>query len=135
MLRKSVIFLACGLIVNTAFATENHHSIAFSAENQHPTSSGFVGPDAGGAVSVKELLTHAQDNTRVVLTGHIIKRVSHDKYVFTDSTAEVLVEIDHKNMPLEQITPKTLVKLYGKVDRDHFPAKIEIDVKAVEVQK
>jgi len=38
-------------------------------------------------------------------------------------------------MPQEQITPKTLIKLYGKVDKDYFPSKIEVDVKSVEIQK
>lgn len=139
MVRKSIMFLACGLILNTAFATENYHSIGFS--NQASTSgtsgtSGFVGPDAGGQISVKDLLSQAQDNTRVILTGHIIKRVSHDTYMFTDGTGEVIVEIDHEDMPAEQITPKTLIKIYGKVDKDYyFPAKIEIDVKVVEIQK
>jgi uncharacterized protein (TIGR00156 family) len=89
MVRKSIMFLACGLILNTAFATENYHSIGFS--NPASTSgtsgtSGFVGPDAGGQISVKDLLSQAQDNTRVILTGHIIKRVSHDTYMFTDGT-------------------------------------------------
>jgi uncharacterized protein (TIGR00156 family) len=94
-----------------------------------------VGPDAGGEMSVKDLLATAQDNVKMYLKGYIIKRISHEKYVFTDGTGEVVVEIDNKNMPQEQITPKTLIKLYGKVDKDYFPSKIEVDVKSVEIQK
>ena len=129
MIRKSFIILACGLVLNTASASENYYSVAFNS----PAPAGFTGPDAGGEISVKELLKQAHDDTKVVLKGHIIKRISHDKYVFTDGTAEVVVEIENKRMPVEQITPNTLVKLYGEVDKDYIPAKIEIDVKVVEI--
>ena len=54
----------------------------------------------------------------------------------TDKTGEIVAEIDNKNMPADQqITPETSVKLYGKVDKEFFPQKIEIDAKLVEVQK
>ncbi len=131
MIRKSIIILACGLVLNTASASENYYSVAFNSS----APAGFTGPDARGEISVKDLLKQANDDTKVVLKGHIIKRVSHDKYVFTDGTAEVVVEIDSKRMPAEQITPTTLVKLYGEVDKNYIPAKIEIDVKVVEIQK
>lgn len=96
---------------------------------------GFIGPDVGDEMSVQELLAIAKDDLKVIVKGHIIKRLSHDKYIFTDSTAEIVVEIDNKDMPPEPITPETLVKLYGKIDKDYLPSKIEIEVKRIEVQK
>jgi uncharacterized protein (TIGR00156 family) len=107
-----------------------------SAKTQVNQNPGFVGPEAGGLISVKELLATATDDMRVVLQGNITKRISEDKYVFTDKTGEIVAEIDNKNMPADQqITPETSVKLYGKVDKEFFPQKIEIDAKLVEVQK
>jgi len=128
MIKKKIIFLA---LLNSLMMA----SIAFADQKEIISRPGFAGPDAGGEMSVKDLLANSQDNIRVILKGYVTKRISHDKYVFTDNTAEIAVEIDNKNMPLEQITPKTLVRLYGKVDKDYFPSKIEVDVKSVEVLK
>jgi uncharacterized protein (TIGR00156 family) len=133
---KKIMLLAvfCSAVaLSSVEASQNHNSNSHSST--YITPPGFVGPDAGGEMSVKDLLATAQDNVKMCLKGYIIKRISHDKYVFTDGTGEVVVEIDNKNMPQEQITPKTLIKLYGKVDKDYFPSKIEVDVKSVEIQK
>ena len=113
------------------------YSHAQPAQNSIPYAGpgGFVGPEAGGEMSIKDVLAASYDDMRVILKGHITKRISHDRYLFTDGTGEIMVEIDHRNMPPEQITPKTLVKIYGKVDKDHFPSRIEIEVRVVEVQK
>lgn len=114
-------------------------SIALAAESKKgipdATPPGFVGPEVGDEMSVQEVLAIAKDGLKVTLKGHIIKRLSHDKYIFTDNTAEIVLEIHNKAMPPEQITPETLVKIYGKLDKDYFPSKIEIEVKRIEVQK
>ena len=121
-----IFFLAVvALTVNLAMAKD--------PVNRNP---GFVGPEAGGLVTVKELLANASDDMKVVLQGNITKRISEDKYVFADSAGEIVAEIDNKNMPADQqITPSTVVKLYAKVDKEYFPKKLELDVKVVEIQK
>lgn len=100
---------------------------------------GFVGPDVSyTATSVKDLIANAHDGMKVKLSGRIIKRISHDKYTFSDvvgdNTEGVVVDIDDKKMPLhEQITPDTTVIIYGEVDKSLVPSKIKIKAKKVEI--
>ncbi|RZI47619.1 NirD/YgiW/YdeI family stress tolerance protein [Rickettsiales endosymbiont of Peranema trichophorum] len=108
-----------------------------SAGTQH---GGFVGPDASSASSIKSVLENGYDDMRVVLQGYITKRLSHDRYMFSDGAKEIVVEIDDEDMPREQITPKTLLKICGEVDLDRgylnpLSPKIEIDVKHIEIVK
>jgi uncharacterized protein (TIGR00156 family) len=131
MKKNTTIFLAliCAVTLGNAHAEPSQNSIPYAGPG------GFVGPDAGGEMSVKDVLASSYDDMRVILKGYITKRISHDKYLFTDNTGEILVEIDNRNMPAEQITPKTLLKIYGKVDKDYLPSRMEIEVRSVEVQK
>lgn len=99
-----------------------------------PPNPGFVGPRAGGIVTVKEILDNPTDDMRVVLLGNVTSQISDDKFTFADKTGNIVVEIDNKNMPADQkITPETSVKLFGKVKKDWN--KIKVDIKFVEVQK
>jgi uncharacterized protein (TIGR00156 family) len=118
-------------LANAAQPTDN----GFIDPNINNTNNvGFVGPDSSNEeTSVKNILNFSYDDMRVVLKGHIKKRVSHEKYVFSDGTGEIIIEIDYKRMPRAQITPKTLLKIYGEVDKDYFPHKIKIDAKHVEI--
>lgn len=129
-----------GLLVALAFTAFTSNVLAktiyYAPQHAIPQVSrpGFVGPDAGGNTTVKELLAGATDDMKVIVTGHITHRVTNDKYIFADKTGQIVVEIDAKDMPIsQQITPETRVKIYGKIDKKYFPAKTEIDVKIVEI--
>ena len=96
---------------------------------------GFIGPKAKSLTTVQTILKNHYDDMRVSIKGYLVKRLSHDKYLFKDETGEIIVEIDEKYMPHDDITPKTLVKIDGEVDIKHKSGKVEIDVHKVEIVK
>lgn len=96
---------------------------------------GFVGPEAKSSITVKEIMQNHYDDMKVDVKGYLVKRLSHDKYLFKDGTGEIIVDIDEKYMPHTNITPKTLVRIYGEIDVKYKFNKIEIDAHRIEIVK
>lgn len=93
----------------------------------------YIGPAAQVvATAVKAILANPVDDQQVVARGHILRQVSKDKYIFSDGTAEIRVDIDAKYFPVEKISDKTIVEIRGEVEKD-FLESPEIDVHAVTV--
>ena len=102
----------------------------------------FKGPQAQnienqnqGLTTVQKVLSTAFHGQHVFLQGKIIQKVSHDKYMFKDSTGEVMIDIDQKHMPFEDFSASDTVKIYGEVEMKRKNPRIEIDVARVEVVK
>jgi uncharacterized protein (TIGR00156 family) len=87
---------------------------------------GFVGPshESGKAITssaglaVKEILKNPIDDMHVTLRGHILKKISHEKYIFSDGTGEIKVEMGEHRFPDATITPETRVEIHGEVCND-----------------
>jgi uncharacterized protein (TIGR00156 family) len=96
----------------------------------------FVGGQATTAPSsVAEVLKSGYDDQRVVLRGQILRRLYGDKYIFSDGTGEIRVDIDQEEWPVGQpVNEKTNVEIIGKVDVD-WGRVTEIDVKVLRVVK
>ncbi len=92
---------------------------------------GFNGPRAGVITSVAAAKT-AYDDALVALRGHILRQIAHEKYIFADSTGEVVAEIDDKYIRHLTFTARDTVEIFGKVDVEHG-RYVEIDVKRVEL--
>ena len=86
-------------------------------------------------VTVKQALS-LKDDTKVQVTGYIVKALGDEKYQFRDSTGSITVEIDDKLLHGKKISAKTPVTLMGEVDVDHKAnqaVKVEIDVDHVKI--
>ena len=106
-------------------------SVIFSA----PVSAQFTGPGTGGGggTTVKEVLGRAPDDAWVTLRGRITQKVGHEKYLFTDGTDQITVDIDDKYFPYDTpITPKTNIEISGEVDKE-FIGSTKIDVKQMTI--
>ncbi|MFC0179803.1 NirD/YgiW/YdeI family stress tolerance protein [Thorsellia kenyensis] len=98
---------------------------------------GFVGKNASNSVNnqtVKSLLDNPVDDTRVLLEGYITEKVRNEKYLFSDGTGTIRVEIDDKDFPSQPVDEKTKVKIYGDLEKD-FLESPEIDVDFMEIIK
>lgn len=94
---------------------------------------GFVGPGAGNrANSVAAILKNPIDDQRVTLRGNITRHIGGDKYMFSDGTGEMRVDIDDHQFPPQPINEKTTVEIIGEVDTD-FLQFSEVDVKSVRI--
>ncbi|MBB5020404.1 uncharacterized protein (TIGR00156 family) [Chitinivorax tropicus] len=92
----------------------------------------YVGPAASTATTVKSILDNPVNDQTVVLRGHLLRRLSSDKYQFSDGSGEIRVDIDAKYIPADKISDKTVVELHGKVDKE-WRETTEIDVHEVKV--
>lgn len=88
----------------------------------------FEGPDTSATVNNIAATKKAADDTKVELTGMIVRRIGHEKYLFKDETGEVTVEIDDDDWGGLTVKPGMKVKLGGEIDReDDGTLEIEID--------
>ena len=95
----------------------------------------YVGPlTAPTYLSVADILKNPIDDAPVVLDGHIIKQVGKKKYLFSDGTSEIRVEIDHKHFPTTPINDKTKVQIRGEIEKD-FLQSPEIDIEYLAIIK
>lgn len=112
----------------TMLATIASFSLATEAMAQ------YVGPSINPSYkSVSDVLKNPVDDVEVELEGTLSRRIGKNKYMFSDGTAEIRVEIDSKHFPVStRISEKTRVRLQGDIEKD-FLESPEIDVKQVTV--
>lgn len=89
---------------------------------------GYAGPGATAQITTVAAAQEAADDTPVVLTGQIVKKVSGDKYEFKDATGSIQVEIDDDDWPPQAIGASDKVRLTGEVERDLIGREIDVDI-------
>ncbi|TSH90109.1 NirD/YgiW/YdeI family stress tolerance protein [Verticiella sediminum] len=89
----------------------------------------YVGPaDGSQAADVASILKDPVDDQRVRLEGHLLRKLGHEKYVFSDGTGEITAEIDDDDFPREPVDEKTRVQISGEVDTGrNRPPEIDVD--------
>ncbi len=75
----------------------------------------------------------AVDDSRVALTGTILRQLGDERYLFKDATGTMIVEIDHEHWPKVPLKPETILRISGEIDRDW--GTTEVEVERVEVGK
>jgi len=88
---------------------------------------GFTGPSIG-AVTVAEALTF-RDDTPVILRGKIERFIGNERYIFSDGTGSITIEIDNRVWGSLTVDENDLIEIYGEIERDF--RRIEIDVDTV----
>jgi len=99
-----------------------------------PVHAQYVGPsDAASSPTVASILEKPVDDQNVRLTGHLLRKIGDEKYIFSDGTGEIVVEIDDDDFPPQSIDAKTQVELVGEVDTGmRRPPEIEVDTVRVQ---
>lgn len=104
----------------------------FQGSIQAPTEQGgFKGPSISETTVAKA--KDLSDDTWVILTGKITKKIGDELYVFEDSTGGINVDIDNKRWRGQTVTPDNTVRIEGKVDKEW--TSTEIDVKQITIIK
>jgi uncharacterized protein (TIGR00156 family) len=95
----------------------------------------YTGPGAALAAPASVVTAAAAakmaDHAAVTLEGHVVNKLSKDKYTFRDASGEIRVEIDHQYLPAENFDAASRVRLCGKVDKEI--SGLEVDVKSVQI--
>ncbi len=86
----------------------------------------YTGPSAVKTMSVAEALKLG-DDAPVILTGKITKDLGGEKYLFTDQTGSVTVEIDNEDWRGVTANENDTVEIRGEVDKDLMNFEIDVD--------
>ncbi|QWA09637.1 YgiW/YdeI family stress tolerance OB fold protein [Sodalis ligni] len=65
-------------------------------------------------------------NAWVTLDGHIEKKIGNDKYFFRDATGTVLLEIRGDKWNGQEIKPKDLISISGRLLKDRHGTHINV---------
>lgn len=95
---------------------------------------GYTGPSAPIQTSIAAVLDNPEDNQGVQLQGYLIKKLSHEKYWFSDGAQQIRVEIEQEDFPAEPFDEHDLIEIFGEVEQD-FLESPEIDVEKVVLKK
>jgi uncharacterized protein (TIGR00156 family) len=88
---------------------------------------GFRGPGPG--IVTVDTARGLRDNHPVVLRGRIERFLGDEKYLFTDETGSITVEIDKKLWRGLSVDQNDTVEITGEVDKDF--TKVEIEASSI----
>ncbi len=105
--------------------------------NQQMHTGGFTGPNSAvtqNLNTVSDILSSRRmhDDMPVTLTGRITQSLGGERYMFSDGTGEILVEIDHDEWYGLKTTPETLVIINAELDTER--GRPSLDVKRILAQ-
>jgi uncharacterized protein (TIGR00156 family) len=110
MNRKQFVFMA-GLLASAFFAANAQQG-------------GYKGPGAA-AITVAEA-KNLRDDSPVVLRGKIERFLGDEKYLFSDETGDITIEIDNKIWGTLAVDQNDLVEIAGEIDRDFRGVEVEV---------
>ncbi|MBQ7413024.1 MAG: NirD/YgiW/YdeI family stress tolerance protein [Alphaproteobacteria bacterium] len=86
----------------------------------------FINNQENTVSTVSEALK-MRDDSPVVLQGHIQQHIRKDKYLFTDSTGKITVEIDDKDWNGVDVGPSNIVRIHGEIDKDWHSTEVDVN--------
>ena len=90
------------------------------------TLAAFINNQENAVSTVAEALK-MRDDSPVILQGHIQQHIRKDKYLFSDSTGQITVEIDDKDWNGVDVNPSNIVRLHGEIDKNWHTTEVEVN--------
>lgn len=91
----------------------------------------YTGPSSSKYDSVSSVLQDPRDDEFVQLRGTITKKVGEEKYLFSDQTGEIRIDVDNDKFT-SPVSEKSVVEIQGEVEKD-FMESPEIDVERLTI--
>ncbi|MEO8325678.1 MAG: NirD/YgiW/YdeI family stress tolerance protein [Nitrospirota bacterium] len=85
----------------------------------------FQGTGKSGITKVSAA-QEAVDDSRVTLSGTILRQVGEERYLFQDATGTMIVEIDHEDWGNVTLNPETILQESGEIDQEWGTTEIEV---------
>ncbi|MBE6454071.1 MAG: NirD/YgiW/YdeI family stress tolerance protein [Alphaproteobacteria bacterium] len=112
-MKKALLTIAFLGIALPAIAKDNNTGFVFVPENM--------------IIETVADVKNKSDETIVVMQGQIAKALGDEKYMFTDKTGEIIIEIDDEDFNGVTVTAGEMVEISGEVDKEMMkPAKVEV---------
>ena len=109
MMRKTILTIASAVILLPTIAMANGQGDL----NRHGGVR-FNGPVE--VTSVAELKGIKLGETDAIVEGNILRQIQHDKFLFSDGTGEMVIEIDDDIRLDQSIDEKTRLRLSGEFE-------------------
>ena len=77
---------------------------------------------------------YAESYQLIVLTGHVVKKIGNQSYLFKDNTGEIKVQINNSTWANINVTPNTLIRIYGELGNGNL-GNVDMVVQKVELVK
>ena len=111
-MKRKGLFFAVGLLVLVVFAVNAQQG-------------GYRGPNV--EVTSVEDAKKLRDDSPVLLRGHIERYLGNEKYLFSDSTGIITIEIEHSVWGTLSVDENDLLEISGEIDRDFRGVEVEVD--------
>jgi len=99
--------------------------LGFSAiANAQQSKGGFTGPGLK-PISIQEA-KKLRDDTPVLLQGKILQFLGDEKYLFSDKSGTITIEIDDKLWGDLSVNENDTVEIVGEVDKEFTKVEIEV---------
>jgi len=89
--------------------------------------SGFIGPGANATTVAEALML--RDDSPVIMRGKIERFLGNEKYLFSDETASIIIEIENKVWRGITVDENDVVEISGEIDRNF--RRVEVDVNSL----
>ena len=110
MMRKTILTIASAAILLPTIAMANGQGDLNSHGGVR-----FNGPVE--VTSVAELKGIKLGETDAIVEGNILRQIQHDKFLFSDGTGEMVIEIDDDIRLDQSIDEKTRLRLSGEFEK------------------
>ena len=77
---------------------------------------GFMGPSM--PITVANVVQTFPNKATAILRGYIVQQISNDRYLFRDSTGEMIIKIKNDRWWGLTVGPNDLIEIGGEVKRD-----------------
>ena len=120
MKKRTVLFVSFLLVfsVTAVFAQQGFTGPqAFTGQQAAFTGqTGFMGPSIN--VTVAQVVQTFPNKTRAILRGNIVQHLGGDRYLFRDSSGDVVIKIKHDRWWGLSVGPNDLVEIGGELKRE-----------------
>lgn len=91
------------------------------------TNGGYNGPTLSQSITTVREAKTLRDDAHIKMRGKIVKHSHKNKYIFSDDTGELTVEIDRDEWNGLNLDANDLVEIAGEVDKDWNTVEIDVD--------
>ena len=85
----------------------------------------FIGEGGTTEVTTIKNAIELTDDSRVIVEGHLVKKLKNELYLFKDSSGEVEMEIDDEDFRHIKISSDDKVRITAEVDNDWTTTSLE----------
>ena len=120
-MKKTIIAITAALILTPTIALADNGD-----HNNKHAQLNYTGPVTTTTVAelLKDTGMFAEQNATI--DGHIVRHIRKDKYVFSDGTTEIQIELDDDISLPTAINETTKVRIFGEYEGGSTP-EIEVD--------